>query len=159
MLAITHHMVMQYCSAKAYPQPIGTRKWEERYEVLGDDIVIFDALLASTYLQVMGLLGVPINESKSVVTLASSNHKVVEFAKRTSVDGVDCSPLSWKMFVSQDSYPGRLAIIDWLARRRGIFGRFYHIVLSKAIWDRRPEKDHVGAISFFISHLLSGKGD
>lgn len=25
MLAITHHMVMQYCSMKAYPQLAGTR--------------------------------------------------------------------------------------------------------------------------------------
>jgi len=127
--------------------------------VLGDDIVIFDPLLASHYLQVMGLLGVPINVSKSVVTSANSQHKVVEFAKRTSVDGRDCSPLSWKMFTSQDSYPGRLAIIDYLARRRKVYGRFFNIVLSKALWDRRPEKDHTGAISFFISHLLSGKAE
>jgi len=132
MLAITHHMVMQYCSMKAYPQALGVRKWEDRYEVLGDDIVIFDALLAATYLQVMGLLGVPINESKSVISVAGSRHTVVEFAKRTSVNSVDCSPLSWKMFLAQDSYPGQLAIIDYLARRKGIFGRFYNVLLARA---------------------------
>jgi hypothetical protein len=100
--------------------------------VLGDDIVIFDSLLASHYLQAMGLLGVPINESKSVISLPNSTHKVVEFAKRTSVNSIDCSPLSWKMFLSQDSYPGQLAIIDYLARRKGIFGRFYNVLLARA---------------------------
>lgn len=159
MLAITHHLVMQYCSAKAYPQPIGLNRWEDRYEVLGDDIVIFDPLLAATYLQVMSLLGVPINESKSVVTLVDSQHKVVEFAKRTSVDGRDSSPISWKMFMSQDSYPGKLAIIDYFARRRGIFGKFYNVILAKALWDRRPERDALGMMAFFVSTLLSGKGD
>jgi hypothetical protein len=94
MLAITHHMVMQYCSRIEYPIGSRLRGWEDRYEVLGDDIVIFDPRLASRYLKVLAALGVPVNESKSVVTLVSSSHKVVEFAKRTSVDGVDCSPLS-----------------------------------------------------------------
>jgi len=107
----------------------------------------------------MKLLGVPINESKSVISLVGSPHPVVEFAKRTSVDGRDCSPLSWKMFLSLDSYPGHLAIIDYLARRKGIFGRFYNIVLAKGLWDRRPEKDHSGIFAFFLSILLSKKAD
>lgn len=158
MLAITHHMIMQYCSRMEYPIGSQLQGWETRYEVLGDDIVIFDTRLASRYLKVLASLGVPVNESKSVVTLEKSPHKVVEFAKRTSVDGVDCSPLSWKMFLSQDSYPGKLAIIDYLARRKKIFGRFYNMVLSKAPWDNRPLKDHTGIVAFFISVLFNRGG-
>lgn len=101
--------------------------------MLGDDIVIFDSKLAAFYLQVMGLLGVPINESKSVITLPGSKHIVVEFAKRLSVNGRDASPLSWKMFLSQDSYPGHLAIIDFLSRRLKVFGRNFNVVLAKAM--------------------------
>jgi hypothetical protein len=75
-LAITHHWIMQFCSY------LVTKNWdwEERYEVLGDDIVIFDTNLANQYLEVMKQLGLEINLSKSI---NSSSTPVFEFAKRT----------------------------------------------------------------------------
>jgi hypothetical protein len=60
--------------------------------VLGDDIVIFDKNLASKYLEVMDHLGVPINTAKSVVSELET--PVVEFAKRTSFNMKDVSPIS-----------------------------------------------------------------
>jgi hypothetical protein len=101
-LAITHHWILQYCSWS-----LGNLTgWEERYEVLGDDIVIFDHSLAQKYLEVMEKLGVDINLSKSIV---SPNRQVFEFAKRTLVDGINVSSLSFQQIISQTSIGARVA--------------------------------------------------
>lgn len=78
--------------------------------MLGDDIVIFSTPLARKYVELMTLFGVELNMAKSVV----SHKKIptVEFAKRTSFNGQDVSPISLKMFLSQDSFAGRIAIFD-----------------------------------------------
>jgi hypothetical protein len=54
--------------------------------------VIFDHYLAAKYLELMNLLGVPINQSKSIVSVGSN--LVIEFAKRTSIKSQDISPIS-----------------------------------------------------------------
>lgn len=76
-LAITHHWIMQLAARNVYGNNIG---WYDNYEVLGDDIVIFDELVAHEYLRLMSLLGCEINLSKSIVSKA---RPVFEFAKRT----------------------------------------------------------------------------
>jgi hypothetical protein len=78
--------------------------------VLGDDIVIFSPPLAEKYVEVMALCGVELNMAKSVI----SHKKIptVEFAKRTSLNGKEVSPISLKMFLNQDSFSGRIAIFD-----------------------------------------------
>jgi hypothetical protein len=48
----------------------------------------------------MNALGVPINESKSVV---SRSKPVVEFVKRTSYLGKEVSAIQFNMFMSQDT--------------------------------------------------------
>lgn len=78
-------MIVQYCSPY-----LGTR-WEDRYEIVGDDIVIFDKILAENYLRIMSEIGVPINLSKSVV---AESRPVAEYVKRVALNGVDVSPLS-----------------------------------------------------------------
>jgi hypothetical protein len=94
--------------------------------------VIFDRFVAAKYLMIMSLLGVAINETKSVVSLGD-NH-VVEFAKRTSIKGKDCSPLSWKMFLSQDTFNGRLAIVQYLANKGfDRINRIFSIVLAQSV--------------------------
>lgn len=76
-LAITHHWIMQVAS-----RSLGFTEWEERYEVLGDDIVIFDSPLANAYTEIMRKLGLEINFSKSLI---SKDRPVFEFAKRTVI--------------------------------------------------------------------------
>lgn len=81
-LAITHHWVMQfaaYSTSQSYLSGLPIT-WEDRYEVLGDDIVIFDKPLADSYCAIMKELGLEINFSKSVL---SKSLPVFEFAKRT----------------------------------------------------------------------------
>jgi hypothetical protein len=91
-LAITHHFIVQYCSLHL-PGRVG---WEDRYEILGDDLVIFHKPLADEYLRVMRLLGVEINLTKSIV---SPGKPVFEFAKRTMNYGNDVSPIPFKQLL------------------------------------------------------------
>jgi hypothetical protein len=86
MLAITHHLIVQVAYKKAYNKD----DLFTNYELLGDDIVIFDTLVADQYLDIMSNLGVAINLSKSV---CSPTGDVVEFAKKTFFKGENVSSL------------------------------------------------------------------
>jgi hypothetical protein len=86
MLALTHHFIVQKA---AYAT--GHRGWFGLYLVLGDDIVIFNKVVADQYLVEMNKLGVGINLIKSVVSLDS-----FEFAKRIYHSSANCSPVSFK---------------------------------------------------------------
>lgn len=76
-LAITHHWIMQIAAQNVYGSNIG---WFTQYEILGDDLVIFDELVAQEYLRIMTGLGCEINLTKSI---NARNRPVFEFAKRT----------------------------------------------------------------------------
>lgn len=89
MLAITHHYIVQMSALHAGHDVFKT--WFDRYELLGDDIDIFDGPTAAVYLQIMKGLGVEINMKKSVV---DTKGRVTEFAKRTAIDGKDVSGIS-----------------------------------------------------------------
>lgn len=75
-LAITHHWIVQMAAFRA----TGSKTWNTQYEILGDDLVIFDRDIADQYLLIMADLGCEINLNKSIV---SHNRPVFEFAKRT----------------------------------------------------------------------------
>jgi len=115
-LAITHHLLVQFAYHRVYgfKGPLTLDNWYDQYEVLGDDIILFDPLIAKEYLQLMEALGVPINTMKSVVAKVP----VTEFAKVTSYWGSDCSALSWAMFMSGNTLMGRANILFSLLRRR-----------------------------------------
>jgi hypothetical protein len=84
-LALTHHWIVQYAAYQAHlerTQSSGGYSWCENYEILGDDLVIFDALIASKYLEIMAGIGCEINMNKSI---NSPNKPVFEFAKRTCI--------------------------------------------------------------------------
>jgi hypothetical protein len=112
MLALTHHMILQFavhrCKGK---QDL----WYSLYEILGDDIVIFDQDVYLEYLLILDSLGVGANPAKSI---PSPNSPVFEFAKRTSLAGEDVSGLSWNEFLKGDSLPGKVNLILRLSLRR-----------------------------------------
>jgi hypothetical protein len=110
MLALTHHMILQACAFRVY----STRTWFTDYEILGDDLVIFDTLVYEEYLVVMKELNVQTNPSKSMI---SHNLDVAEFAKRTGYKGIDVSGLSLKQFISEDSFRGRVTTLLSLGRK------------------------------------------
>lgn len=82
-LALTHHWILQYAYSNVHLRNFGTldgMSWFENYEILGDDLVIFDRKVSEEYLLIMKWLGCEINLSKSIV---SHYRPVFEFAKRT----------------------------------------------------------------------------
>uniref|UniRef100_A0AAU6NDL5 RNA-dependent RNA polymerase n=1 Tax=Rhizoctonia solani mitovirus 39-Ph TaxID=3162542 RepID=A0AAU6NDL5_9VIRU len=76
-LAITHHWIVQLAASRAFPLAV---TWNTDYEILGDDIVIFNKEIADHYLEIMKEIGCEINLTKSII---SPNRPVFEFAKRT----------------------------------------------------------------------------
>jgi hypothetical protein len=151
MLAITHHLIMQFCNSL-----LGNSGWTDQYEVLGDDIVIFDKNLAIKYLEVMEHLGVGINTSKSVVSTKSI--PVVEFAKRTSFNLVDVSPISWKMFLNQDTFAGRLSIVSFMWKRSTeyLFSTLRSVVQVN-LNDNRIKDDSTSFLALVTSLVASKK--
>lgn len=96
-LAITHHWIVQLAAFRV----TNSRKWFTLYEVLGDDIVIFDEAVASEYRNIMAVLGCEINLNKSI---SSTSRPVFEFAKRTCwgfaiVSGISMAQIraGWKV--------------------------------------------------------------
>lgn len=89
MLALTHHYLVQLAYQTIHPS-VTKSEWFDGYELLGDDIIIFDEKVAMEYLKIMEKIGVPINLSKSVV----AQNKSFEFAKVTGHNGKDVSSLS-----------------------------------------------------------------
>jgi len=115
MLAVTHHFIVQmaYRSCRTI---LSAKDWYSNYELLGDDIVIFDKDVAVSYLALMRGFGVEINQSKSVI----ANNSSFEFAKVFAKDSINLSPISWKMFMSQNSNMGRVNIAFSLLQSRKI---------------------------------------
>jgi hypothetical protein len=88
MLNLSHHLILQYINFNIYK----VLKWYDNYEVLGDDIVIFDKQVADHYLSLMeGDLDVKCNQSKS---LLAPERPVIEFAKRVSIGPEEVSAFS-----------------------------------------------------------------
>nr|UPW42120.1 MAG: putative RNA dependent RNA polymerase [Henan mito-like virus 27] len=131
-LAITHHFILQYCSLQL-PGRVG---WNDQYEILGDDLVVFDSDLADEYLKVMKLLGVEINLTKSIV---SPSKPVFEFAKRTFNCGQDVSPIPFKQMLGR-TLPDRVSQFLALSTRglfpnisvlRRVLSRFGNLAISQ----------------------------
>jgi len=97
MLALTHHLILQYSAYKAYEDKLTSLTWFSKYCILGDDIIIGDKLVAKHYFDFMtNVLKVKINISKSVI----SYNGIGEFAKRIVSASEDYTPLSLKEFES-----------------------------------------------------------
>jgi len=153
MLAVTHHLIAQLAAHRARlhgsQDPCGfwNHEWYEGYEVLGDDIVIFDDLVASQYLLIMSELGVPINLAKSVV----ATNPTFEFAKVTGHYNNHVAAISWAMFMSQPTVMGRVGICFSLLRK-GIVKK--HIIRYITRFSRES-KFVVGIPNLFYLGLAS----
>jgi hypothetical protein len=98
MLAVTHHFLVQLAYQRSLPfykrtqilLMFGGFKWYDNYEITGDDLVLFDEEVALEYLQIMEDIGVPINQSKSVIAKVPA----VEYLKVTTLDTKNVSALS-----------------------------------------------------------------
>lgn len=142
MLAVTHHLLVQLAATMAGKRAYNS--WYDNYELLGDDINIFDALVARQYLSLMEDIGVPINVSKSVV----ATNATFEFAKCTGHKGKMVGALSWKSLVSQNTLLGRVAVAYSLIRKGSVDNKIMSR-LSQFFHKNRIEKgdDQYGFIA------------
>jgi hypothetical protein len=145
MLAVTHHFLVQYCAQLAGKRLPGD--WYDNYELLGDDIILFDEEVARQYLLLMEGIGVPINLSKSVV----ARNNTIEFAKVTVTADQNVSALSWKMFISQNTMMGRANIAFSLLRKDICNDHLVKWVMSFTAKSRKE----VGDIRYTLFALLS----
>jgi len=144
MLALTHHLIVQFCVFRLR----GRVPWFSNYEILGDDIVIFDKDIYTEYLKVMSMLGVPCNPAKSIPAPSIAS---CEFAKRTSMGNIDVSGLSWKEFLQGNSLPGKIN----LALRLGSKNMVEKQSILQALLVRRY-KDVPKPLESGIGHAVIG---
>nr|WAY16609.1 putative RNA-dependent RNA polymerase [Binucleate Rhizoctonia mitovirus 3] len=105
MLAITHHWIVQLAAYNA-GETNGNSFWYLEYEILGDDLVIFNRRVAEEYLKIMKILGCEINLNKSIT---SHNRPVFEFAKRTCFGADVVSGISFNQLLSNTTVGNRVA--------------------------------------------------
>jgi hypothetical protein len=153
MLAITHHYIVQLAAIRCGKISYVSREtWFSNYELLGDDIVIFDADVAAEYLLLMKEIGVPINISKSVC----ANNAVTEFAKVTSYKGANVSAVSWKMFMSQNHMMGRANIAFSMLSRGIVHERINPWIANIARQNRTNPGNPIPTYVAILSMLSSG---
>lgn len=151
MLALTHHLIVQLAALNAGKLFPG--EWYSNYELLGDDIVLFDKDVATAYLTLMQDLGVPINLSKSVV----AKNNCFEFAKVTGLNGHVVAAISWKQFISQNSLMGRVNICYklWQRIKPAQFVKWFTRVNRKSKYDLG---DRNYALLALFSMIVKAKG-
>lgn len=109
-MAITHHMVCEYIRLKL---SIENRPWY----ILGDDIVIYNKMMASEYKDIILKLGMNISENKSYVPENQVVGHSAEFAKYIFCDGVEYtpfSPIAFEEIFSQHQWWKTIDLIKWL---------------------------------------------
>lgn len=85
--SLAHHSLVRSAFMYVGEKPI--------YWMLGDDVVIGSVRAKDVYLEMLDLLGVEISLPKSVI---SQSGRSFEFTKRTILDGIETSPVSWSTF-------------------------------------------------------------
>jgi len=102
MLGLTHHLIVQFA---VHLVRGAQAKWYTKYEIVGDDIVLFENDIYLKYIELLAKLGVPANPSKSI---PSPTVPSAEFLKRTALGGKDVSPISWKELLQGHNLPSKV---------------------------------------------------
>jgi len=132
-LAYTHHCIIRLAAKR-----VGFASFSS-YAVLGDDVVIWESVVARQYEDIMvRLLGVSISPSKSYVS-----HNCAEFAKSLFVDGIDVSPLPLELIRLRREYYYQdivLLLEDlWLRGHRPTWRNYTKAVLYGLDFGVKPE--------------------
>jgi hypothetical protein len=129
-MAMVHHALVQFAAfsvnakfntlasmtnflATATPVELHYVNWYQDYLILGDDLVIFDEMVAREYLRLSEALGVKVGMSKSFV----SEKGFMNFASQSFVGDINLSPISFKEFVGVDSLSRRAELALRIVRR------------------------------------------
>jgi hypothetical protein len=99
----------------------------------------------------MSLLGVATNPSKSLIS--DKENKVIEFAKRTALNGVEVSGLSWKQLIQTTGIKGLVPLLlsysdKGLIRREGSLIGLINLFIGPKRRANAPTKDSKSYKSF-----------
>jgi len=94
---LSHHAVVQFAAYECGLYPF------KEYILLGDDIVIYNDIVAKEYIKVINALGVDCSPAKSHTSL-----NTYEFAKRWFRNGIEVSPVPLKGFLANWRNPALL---------------------------------------------------
>jgi hypothetical protein len=152
---LCHHLVVRVACHNVYK----TYNFD-KYYLLGDDIIIFDSKVASEYKRLISVLGVEINEMKTLVSADS-----YEFAKRLFVRGTDVTGLPWdQLFRVNNPLTVLGTFIADSARRREdpylITKGFVRKLVNVFHNGRKSSYSAIGSIyqqSLWIHHVLGGE--
>jgi len=112
--SITHHLLIQYVASQVCSCYKGLWSFTD-YQILGDDVVIWDSDVALGYHKILGEIDVEINLSKSLVSPGKS---AGEFCKRLFSEGIELSPIPLTMLQSAKGSVYHLpALIEALYQR------------------------------------------
>lgn len=148
MLNLVHHMMVQFIAVHLDKVPKGS--WYSDYVILGDDLVLFDKDIADRYLSLCKQIGVSINLSKSVI---SEHLPVLEFAKRTSIKGVDVSALSFKEMLSSNTFFGRLAVTTRLLHNGWGSDKFKLLIIGNKVSISKKIDNLIYPLVGFVTQL------
>lgn len=107
---LSHHLVVQYAAYQHDLYPF------DKYILLGDDVVIYNDIVAKEYTSIIEKLGVEISKPKSHVSIDT-----YEFAKRWFNKGIEISPVPINGFVSNYTNPKLLysQLLELIYKGRG----------------------------------------
>nr|UPW42190.1 MAG: putative RNA dependent RNA polymerase [Henan forest mitovirus 8] len=141
VFSLCHHIVIQICWNR-----LGNNTWFTEYALLGDDIVIADEAVATSYLKMMTIdFGVEINLSKSLF----SETGMCEFAKRLVSPEGELSPLGPKNLLLCLKSPSNLPSIFIDGLQKGLsldaskVKALINSIKSNAVHLTGPQKDSV----------------
>jgi hypothetical protein len=150
---LCHHFILYVCCRE-----IGISWYKAKYKLLGDDIVIFDEVLALKYQELISLIGVKIQWQKSHI-----GNSLFEFAKRNFTPHGEISPFPLSAILSESySYVGFLELLK-SQRKRGWKPRTSLLEAVLAYYTKGPfairKKDRYKVVSRIIEllHLTKWK--
>jgi hypothetical protein len=89
LFTLAHHLVVEYAAHKR-----GVPNAKAKYRLIGDDVIISDEAIWSSYREIMLDLGLTINLGKTVISPRSSTNSSAEVAKQLYLNGRCLSPLT-----------------------------------------------------------------
>jgi hypothetical protein len=99
-MAITHHLLVQVSAIRSGVLGTNPRNWFTAYALLGDDLVIYNDLVAHEYKKLISSLDMPYSEAKTHTSTDGFEFAKRWFFKGEEITGFSCSGLIsvWKSY-------------------------------------------------------------
>lgn len=140
--ALWHHVIIEFLAFQE-----GITSFRE-YEILGDDVVIWNTKVGLRYETFIPSIGIPINSTKSLRGTATESQ--VEFAKRIGLNGRELSGISYHIFENQSL--GQIPQLITLMGSRNLIDHSADYFSLSSAYPRNKVLQNKA--SFIISHCL-----